>query len=58
MSKAKFGYQVLDQDVRCLIPQTLLCTWRKETAAGINDDDASSGKKKCQSRIPKKCVAQ
>ena len=31
--------------IRCLIPQTLLCTWRKETAAGINDDDASSGKK-------------
>ena len=36
--KVKSGYRVL-------IPQTLLCTWRKETAAGINDDDASSGKK-------------
>ena len=24
----------------------MLCTWRKETAAGMYDDDASSGKKK------------
>ena len=27
-----------------MIQQRLLCTWRKETVAGMYDDDASNGK--------------